>query len=115
MKKKLILTAVALTMSFSLVACGGNKTSTQTNAESTVLKGEAQGYKGPISVKVTKEGDKITKVEVGENQETPNIGGEALKTLTAAVAEKGTVKGVDAVGGATVTSEAFFKAIKEAK
>lgn len=115
--KKLLSLALATILVFSLVACGNktNDTKGETKTEAKVLKGEADGYKGKVTVEVTKEGDKITKLVVEGKDETPNIGQEAIKTLTEKITEKGTTEGVEAVSGATVTSEAVFKAIKEAK
>ena len=119
--KKLLSMALAAILVFSLVACGDKKEETKTDSagdsktEATVLKGEADGYKGKVTAEVTKEGDKITNLVVEGKDETPELGGEAIKTLSEKILEKGTVEGVEAVSGATVTSEAVIKAIKEAK
>lgn len=107
MKKKIFLSFSALVLTLSLVACR--------NSKENVLKGEAQGYKGKIVVNVTKKDNKITKVSVPQNSETPEIGGEAIKKLTVDIVQKGSIEGVDVVSGATVTSEALFTAIKNAK
>lgn len=107
MKKKIVLTFSALALTLSLVACG--------NSKENVLKGEAKGYGGKIVVNVTKKDNKIKKISVPESSETSEIGGEAIKKLTVDIVKKGTVEGVDVVSGATVTSNALFKAIKEAK
>ena len=111
--KKLLTAALALVLVFSLVACG--KENSGTTGDKTVLTGSEQGFAGPIEVTVTKEGDKITNIEVKDNKETPEYGGEAIKELSAKILENGTVEGVDVVSGSTVTSEAFLKAVKEAK
>lgn len=118
--KKLLSLALAAVLVFSLVACG-KKTDDKKpkdegkKAQATVLKGSAKGYAGDVTVEVTKDGDKITKVVAKGEKETKEIGVKALDELTKKIIEKGTVEGVDAIAGATVTSNALFKAIKEAK
>lgn len=115
--KKLLSMALAAILVFSLVACGekAGESKNETKAEAQVLKGEADGFKGKVTVEVTKEGDKITNLAIEGKDETPEYGGEAIKELSKTITEKGTVEGVEAVSGATITSEAVFKAIKEAK
>ncbi|EHR34104.1 FMN-binding protein [Helcococcus kunzii] len=115
--KKLLSMALAAVLVFSLVGCGNNANDTKGEAktEAKVLKGEADGYKGKVTVEVTKDGDKITDLKIEGKDETPEIGQEAIKTLSKTITEKGTTEGIEAVSGATVTSEAVFKAIKEAK
>ena len=75
--------------------------------------GVGQGIAGDIVVKVTYADGAIQNVEVLENNETPSLGGEALKVLPAAVVEAGSTQ-VDAVTGATITSNGFFAAVDDA-
>ena len=75
--------------------------------------GVGQGIAGDIVVKVTYADGAIQNVEVLENNETPSLGGEALKVLPAAVVEAGSTQ-VDAVTGATITSNGFFAAVEDA-
>lgn len=75
--------------------------------------GKAQGMGGDVVVKVTLDGDKMTAIEVLEQAETENIGSEALKKLSQMALDAQSVE-IDAVSGATVTSKAFFAAVKEA-
>ena len=75
--------------------------------------GVGQGIAGDIVVKVTYADGAIQNVEVLENNETPSLGGEALKVLPAAVVEAGSTQ-VDAVTGATITSNGFFTAVDDA-
>lgn len=115
--KKIFALVLSLMLAFVLVACGSNgSTTTENKAEATTLTGSAAGYDDKtVEVTVTKEGDKITKVEVNADSQTPEIGGEAAKKLAEAIVAKGTVEGVEVVSGATLTSEAVLKAVKEAK
>ena len=73
----------------------------------------AQGYHGSIVLKVTVDADKITGIEVVEQSETEGIGAAALPMLVEAVLANQTI-GVDAVTGATITSDGFKAAMKDA-
>ncbi len=76
-----------------------------------------QGYGGEIETHVTFDADrKITAISVRDAQETENVGGlltaensEFIQTL---IANQDNVDAVDAVSGATKTSEALKKAVK---
>lgn len=83
-------------------------------AEDGTFTGTAEGFGGPITAEVTVKGDKITGLKLTAEKETPAIGGIAMETLTAAIAAAGTVEGVDAVAGATWTSNGVFAAVKNA-
>ena len=67
-----------------------------------------------MPVTVTVEGGKITSVEVGENSETQGIGTNAIEQLPAEIVAANGTEGVDAVGGASVTSKAIFDAVNAA-
>lgn len=73
----------------------------------------AQGRNGDFEVTVTIEEGKITKVKVGENQETENVGGVALKELAQKIVEEQTPN-VDKVSGATISSFAIRDAVSRA-
>ena len=77
--------------------------------------GEGSGFGGPLKVTVTLSADKktIEAITVGENNETPSIGGKAMELLTASALEKQTVE-LDAISGATLASEGFLAALKAA-
>lgn len=87
---------------------------TQASAKREVVTGEAKGYGGPIKAEVTLEGEKIVDLKLTGDQETPTIGGAALEPLQAAILEKGGLDGVDAVSGATWTSNGVFDAVRSA-
>lgn len=118
--KKLVLTmALALSVA-SLSACGAKTEAPAENGaavEPTTLVGTADGFNGPIEVKVTKEGDKITAVEITKNEEStdrPEIQ-EALDTLPGAIVEANGTEGVEVVSGATYTSEGIINAVNAAE
>ena len=72
------------------------------------------GIGGDVPVTVTVEGGAVTAVEVGENSETQGIGTNAIEQLPAAIVAANGVDGVNAVSGATVTSNAILSAVAEA-
>lgn len=75
--------------------------------------GEAQGYGGTLKVRVTVDGEKLTKVEVTDHHETQGVGTRAIDALPEAMASAGTWD-VDTVSGATVTSNAIKNAVRMA-
>ena len=62
---------------------------------------------------VTVKDGKISEVKVGENSETQGIGSKAIEQLPAKIVEAGGTEGVDAVSGASVTSQALFTAVED--
>lgn len=73
----------------------------------------AQGRNGDFEVTVTIEEGKIIKVKVGDNEETENVGGVALKELAQKIVEEQTPN-VDKVSGATISSFAIRDAVSRA-
>ena len=73
----------------------------------------ATGFHGDVKLAVTVDANAITAIEVLEHSETEGIGSVALPQLVEAVLANQTV-GVDAVSGATITSNAFKAAVTEA-
>ena len=68
---------------------------------------------GEIKVKVTMDGDKIAKIEVLSHGETAGICEPAFETLPDAIIAANSTE-VDAVAGATKTSEALIAAVNDA-
>ena len=90
-------------------------TAAQTEAPSgTVVTGEAEGYGGPVKAEVTVDGDKIVGLTLTGDKETPEIGGKALEALQEAILKSQGLEGVDAIAGATWTSEGVFQAVRTA-
>lgn len=73
----------------------------------------AQGYGGDIKVNLTVDEKSITNVTIEGPDETPGIGGEAIKTLPEVIKSANSDQ-FDGVSGATVTSDAVKKAVGEA-
>jgi len=73
----------------------------------------AQGYGGEIQAKVTVDENAITAVDLTGDQETDGIGSKAITELPDKIVAANS-SSVDAVSGATVTSEAIMEAVKAA-
>lgn len=73
----------------------------------------AQGCMSEVSVTVTITGGRVTNVVIDASGETPELGGKAAESLSAALIEAGTTAGVDAVTGSTMTSDAVFAAMDD--
>lgn len=101
MKKALL--ALILISAITVIACGGKKTYTA----------KTKGYGGEITVELTSAKNKITAVKITGDKETPGIGEKAVKELPAAILKAQSFD-VDAVAGATITSTAVKKAVKDA-
>ena len=98
--KKIVAVLLMLSMLLS-VACAQETTAT------------AKGFGGDVTVTVTVTDGKIEKVAAEGANETSGIGTNALEQLPGKIVEAQSVA-VDAVAGATVTSNALLTAAKEA-
>ena len=83
----------------------------------TTIAKDVEGYNGPVPVKIYIKKNKIEKIEVLKNQETPKYLAQVKKamlnawdglTIKAAMSKK-----VDAVTGATFTSEALIENVSK--
>lgn len=111
------MTAMLMTalMAALLCGCGQEEKAHYTIAESgSWTDGSytetAKGKNGSFDVTVTIEGGVISDITVGDNQETPDKGGVAILQLPDAMV-KAQSPDVDAVTGATVTSNAIKDAV----
>ena len=102
--RKLLALILCVSLLTSFVALGVCET----------LTGEAEGFGGAIKAEVTVDNGTITALTLTGADETPAIGGVALESLTQAILAAGTVDGVDAVAGATWTSNGAFAAVRKA-
>ena len=73
----------------------------------------AKGCLSDVEVTVTVSGGKVSEVAIDASGETPELGGAAAETLADALTKAGSTNGVDAVSGATLTSEAVFTAMND--
>lgn len=79
--------------------------------------GTAKGNQGDVTVRVTVDGGKISKVEVLQHSETPSIANQAIDTLPeqfVGLSTDAEIDAIDAISGATDTSNAIKNAVKAA-
>lgn len=98
----LLLSGCGNTNTYNISESGNWKDGTYTET--------AKGKKGDFEVSVTIKDGTISEISVGDNQETPDKGGVVIDTLPGQMLEKQTYD-VDAVSGATVTSDALKDAV----
>jgi fumarate reductase flavoprotein subunit len=94
-------------------SAAGSAAGDVTYADGT-YEGVGTGRNGDVPVTVTIEGGVITSVEVGENSETEGIGSNAIEQLPDEIVAANGIDGVDAVAGATLTSQGIFEAVSQA-
>ena len=105
MKKLTLLVVFALAL--ALAACG--------LAEYTpgTYEASAFGQNGQVPVKVTFTEDKIIRIEIGENIETPGVSDWPIALMPHRIISEQSLA-VDTVSGVTMTSRAILNAVKEA-
>lgn len=114
MKKYFIILIAAVTM---MSAAQQDSPITKENGvyvvNTTTLATDVEGYNGPVPVKIYIKKNKIEKIEVLKNQETPKYLAQVKKALQTAwdglTVKEAKAKKVDAVTGATFTSEALIE------
>lgn len=98
MKKLSLLLVLAMLFSFAA------------HAEPKSYEGTAKGFGGEVKVTVTMDGNKIVAVTAEGSHETPGIGAVAIEKIPAMIQERQQAD-VDALAGATVTSNAIEEAL----
>lgn len=74
--------------------------------------GEAMGHNGPVKVEVSVVDGLITDIAITEHQETPYLSDAGFEVINDIIAQQSLE--VDAISGATVTSEAVIVAVQNA-
>jgi len=97
--KKIIISVLAVITALGLISC----------SKSGKFTGTSTGMQGPVTVEMTVEKGKITKVQVTDCHETPSIASVALERIPAEIVEHQTTK-LDVVTGATFASRAVMNA-----
>lgn len=75
--------------------------------------GQADGFGGPVKVKVTMDGDKIANIEVLSHNETAGVSNPAFENIPKAIIDAQSTK-VDVVSSATLSSKAIMAAVEDA-
>ena len=109
--KKLIALVLTACMLLTMTSVGVVAEGAFTAGE---YEAQAQGYGGTVTVKVTVDENAITAITIEGENETPTIGGEAIKTLQETCIGKSSADEVDAVANATFTSTAVKEALAQA-
>jgi len=78
-----------------------------------ILDGVGQGFRGPISVQVRVNEGSITGIEIVDSMEDRFVGGSAMEELLDLVIMYNSTD-IDAVSGATESSEGFLEAVQNA-
>ena len=82
-------------------------------AEAGTFSASAPGLGGNVTVTITTDGEAITDVQIDGPDETPEIGGAAIEQLAPQILEKQSAE-IEAVSGATITSDAVAAAAADA-
>lgn len=113
------LSIVLLICCIVLSACssnGANNTSSATGEESYkagTYTGSAEGKNGEITVDVTFSDTEITNIKVNQGSETEGLADPAIEKIPTSIIE-GQSLAVDAIAGASVTSNAIIEAVADA-
>ena len=115
MDKMKKLTAVFIcAFAIVLTACGKTETNYNISASGSWKDGTytetAKGKNGHFDVTVIISDGKISDIQIGDNKETPDLGGKAIDELPAEMI-KGQTYEVDAISGATITSTGIKDAV----
>lgn len=78
-----------------------------------LYEGAADGYYGRIVLELETDSSSILDIKILEQHEDELIGGEAIRELRERILEENSTD-IDAISGATITSEAFLSALNKA-
>ena len=118
MKKYLvILVAAVALMSAGKQDSAITKENGSVIVNTTTIAKDVEGYNGPVPVKIYIKKNKIEKIELLKNQETPKYLAQVKKAMLNAwdglTIKAAKAKNVDGVTGATFTSEALLENVKK--
>lgn len=106
--KKLVLIIFMLSL-FLMVGCKSNEAKYMDGNYT----GIGEGKYGPIKVEVIVENGKLQTINIIENQETPGFSEPAFEKIPALIIKNQTTS-VDAISGATATSDGVINAVVDA-
>lgn len=114
--KRMLISLLLLLLMPVFSACSGNSTSASYTISEPgtwhdgTYTASADGYRGAFTVTVTISGGHISSIDASSNEETPDIGGEAITTMIPDMIDQQSYD-VDTVSGATKTSDALRDAV----
>lgn len=114
--KKPLALLCAAAMACSLAACGPKEPEATPDAgiyTPGTYTGEAQGFGGTVTAKITVDANTITDVELEGPDETASVGQAALPTLVDQIKEAQSAE-IDGVASATMTSNGIKEAVAKA-
>lgn len=97
----------------AIIAPGGRLSIDIASVPDGTYEGSGEGLFGPIQVSVEVQGGKITEIKVLDHSESDGIADPAISGIPKAIVEKQSLD-VDAVSGATFTSDGIIEAVKNA-
>ena len=89
------------------------KKDTSVSYKDGVYEGQAEGFDGTVTVKVTIKNGKIKKIS-NTNTDTPEFFNKAWKTIKSNVISRQSTSGIDTVSGATFSSNGILGALSQA-
>ncbi len=113
--KGIVCIALAVLMVLFAVGCQAKPSDSEPEAafKAGTYKATTAGHNGDLEVEVTVDDSVIKEVKVVAHNESPGISDPAIERIPAAIVE-GQTLAVDAISGATVTSDAIITAATEA-
>ena len=111
--KKFLSMILMLSLVLMLGCSSESNGAEEAKGVSGTFTGEAQGMGGPVKVTITLEDGVLTDVQAVGDDETPGIGTPVLETLPGEILKNQTLE-VEAISGATITSDAVIEATKAA-
>jgi len=113
MQRKQVIAMIAMVVLAVGVLFGYDALSDDAAADAASYEVTAEGYNGPISLRVYMDHEEIVDIEVLEQNETENLGDVAIDEMIARILEEQSAD-VDVESGATISSNAVIDGVKEA-
>ncbi|WP_232698153.1 FMN-binding protein [Brevibacillus daliensis] len=111
MKKGIKILAIASVAAMMLAGCGSSDAGAYKDG---TYEGTARGAASDVKVSVEVASGKISKIEVVEHGETANLIEAVVENTIPAIIEKQGTEGVEAISGASKSSEAVKEAVNKA-
>ncbi len=113
MKKKSLMYGLMLVLAMCFLMVGCSKESGTSKWNDGTYSAKSEGMHGDITVSVEISKGKIAKVEIVSHQETIGVSDLAIEQIPEEIVKKQSTE-VDAVAGATISSDAIKAAVEDA-